>query len=144
MADPPSSESGEQLHSQVGVEVIQVEQARQILADAIAAGIPHFVFDTRGREDRESIFREIRNSIPLDPPLASSGSWDALSDSLFGGLYETSGEFVTVVWMNAGWREGVAGDLLTTFQIFEEVVALLQDERATAGKPKRVLVYITN
>jgi hypothetical protein len=36
--------------------------------------------------DAQSLFAEINRKLPLDPPLSGRVNWDALSDSLWGGL----------------------------------------------------------
>jgi len=41
--------------------------------------------DIKGRND---FFWAIRDRFPLDPPIESNHSWDALEDSIFGGLSE--------------------------------------------------------
>ncbi|WP_428957356.1 hypothetical protein [Streptomyces sp. cg35] len=48
---------------------------------------PTLVVSTEGRMDREAFLGAVRESLPLEPPLESSLSWDALSDSLRAGLH---------------------------------------------------------
>ncbi|WP_211272879.1 hypothetical protein, partial [Kitasatospora setae] len=48
----------------------------------------HYPVDTTGVATRAALFDAIRHALPLDPPLLGHHSWDALEDSLFGGLHE--------------------------------------------------------
>ena len=41
-----------------------------------------------GSTDRRSFFDGVRQVLPLDPPVVSHHSWDALSDSLWSGLHD--------------------------------------------------------
>src|SRR5208282_6398864 len=51
------------------------------------SGYTTFMLPEKGIVDRVSFFEAVRTTLPLDPPLVGSRSWDALSDSLWEGLY---------------------------------------------------------
>lgn len=49
-----------------------------------------------GVASKGQFFDAIRSTCPLDPPLHSNRSWDALSDSLWSGLDEVEEEEVAI------------------------------------------------
>jgi hypothetical protein len=51
--------------------------------------------------DRNDFYRMIASVIPMDPPLSGKGKWDALSDSLWGGLALSPDSKVLLIWKNA-------------------------------------------
>jgi hypothetical protein len=59
-------------------------------------------FELNGKEiiDVASFFVEVVRVFPQDPPLTMQGGyvWDALMDSLWGGLREFGKERVAVIW----------------------------------------------
>lgn len=42
--------------------------------------------DMKSVFDRKALFRCLSASLPMDPPIQSDRSWDALSDSIWGGV----------------------------------------------------------
>jgi hypothetical protein len=49
-------------------------------------------------ESRDGFFDAVRARLPLDPPLLSHRSWDALADSLWEGIDATTAERIVIVW----------------------------------------------
>jgi len=54
----------------------------------------------QGVVDHDTFFDTIRANFPLDPPLVSNRSWDALKDSLSGGLINPPDRRVLILWPN--------------------------------------------
>lgn len=67
-------------------------------ASARTQGIPVFSLSTGVSGGHDAFFDAVRATLSLDPPLASNYSWDALSDSMFGGLDELGADRVLLVW----------------------------------------------
>jgi hypothetical protein len=80
------------------------------------------VFDLpTGIVDERSLFEAVRRSLPLDPPLGRFRDvWDAMSDSIFGGLAALDAERVAVIWPNAAQMAEQSPD---EFSIAKEVLA---------------------
>lgn len=93
-----------------------------------------------GISDKSEFFDAIRVHLPLDPSLIGSYSWDALSDSVWGGLHSLEATRIAIVWPDDAWQGGA--DHETAYRVLEDVVALLGDARAANGRPKEVAIVI--
>ncbi|MFD7797159.1 barstar family protein [Streptomyces sp. NPDC059759] len=94
---------------------------------------------TAGRVDRSSFFSAVRDSLPLDPPLESSRSWDALSDSLWDGRHTMPASQVVVLWAGAGPPEtGQEQDFQHALWILRDLVDTLADGQLTVGAPTKL------
>ncbi|MFE5589199.1 hypothetical protein [Streptomyces sp. NPDC056549] len=113
-----------------------------ILDEAARQGVPVFTLATAGRTDHEAFSRAVREALPLDPPLASGMVWDALSDSIWGGLHELKSPRVVIIWPDAQPVAGAEGDFWIALMILREVVAGLAEDRYTGGRPTQVSVYV--
>lgn len=111
--------------------------------DAEQAGITTFVLPPVGIVDRASFFDAVRATFPLDPPLVGSRSWDALSDSLCGGLHTLPARRIAILWPGTrGMASRAADDFEMALNVLADVANLLADPRATVGKPKNVAVLV--
>jgi hypothetical protein len=119
---------------------LDVESTRR---QAERAGYTTFVLPAKGITDRVSFFDAVRATLPLDPPVVGSHSWDALSDSLWEGLYALSNQRVAVLWPNASaMAQGDRSAFETALSVFSDVITSLTDPRATRGKPKEVALVV--
>lgn len=122
------------------VAALDVEATRR---QASEAGYTTFVLPAGGVVDRASFFDAIRTTLPLDPPVVGSRSWDALSDSLWEGLHALSDRRIAILWPNARtMARKSSADFETALDILTDVVTLLGDPRATVGKPKEVALVV--
>lgn len=95
----------------------------------------------KGITSRERFFNGVRDRIPLDPPLESNRSWDALEDSMRGGLSELPDTLIAVVWPEAQiMSRADSKSYAIAADVFRSVSDSLADEKATVGKPKQLLV----
>lgn len=113
-----------------------------ILDEAARQGVPVFTLSTAGLTDKEAFFEAVREALPLDPPLGPHMVWDALSDSVGGGLHELKSPRVVIVWPDARPVAGAEGDFWIALEILREVVATLAEDRYTGGRPTQVSVYV--
>ncbi|MYV74557.1 hypothetical protein GT352_11505 [Streptomyces sp. SID1046] len=114
-----------------------------ILDEAARQGIPVFTLSTAGRTDKEAFFGAVRETLPLDPPLGTLRMvWDALSDSVWGGLHELKSPRVVIVWPDARPVAGAEGDFWIALEILRDVAESLAEVRYTSGRPTQVSVYI--
>ena len=119
---------------------LDVEETRR---QARQAGYSTFVLPAEGIVDRVSFFDAVRAVLPLDPPLIGSRSWDAMSDSLWEGLYALPDRRIAILWPNARTMASAASsDFKMALDLLTDVAALLADSRATAGKPKEVTILV--
>ncbi|MCX5395334.1 barstar family protein [Streptomyces sp. NBC_00094] len=114
-----------------------------ILDEAARQGVPVFTLATAGRTDKEAFFGAVREALPLDPSLGTFRMvWDALSDSVWGGLHELKSPRVVIVWPDARPVAGAEGDFWIALSILRDVAASLAEARDTSGRPTQVSVYV--
>jgi hypothetical protein len=107
------------------------------------AGYTTFVLPAEGIIDRASFFDAVRATLPLDPPLVGSCSWDALSDSLWEGLHAHAARRIAIVWPGTRAMESSApSELETALSVLADVASTLSDPRATLDRPKEVVVLV--
>lgn len=76
--------------------------------------------------------------------MASDWNWDALSDSLFGGLHSLKEEGILLVWANSDvMARATPADFRLAERVLDDVAQLLGDPKATAGRPKPVSIVLT-
>jgi hypothetical protein len=122
---------------------IDPEQADEILQQAARCNIPAYVISTDQRVGREAFFDAVRSSLPLDPPLMSSRSWDALSDSLWEGIRSLGANRVVVLWLDSSlFSKGAPRDFDIATSVLADVARSLADPEATRGRPVEMRIYI--
>jgi len=90
---------------------------------------------------KDEFFDGVRCTLPLDPPLHSNRSWDALADSLWAGLDGLPDDRIVVVWSDASSMEAHApDDFAIAAEILRELPQSLSDTEVTAGATKQLLV----
>jgi hypothetical protein len=120
--------------------LIDIEETRRA---ADRAGFTVFVFPTTGIVDRASFFAAVRATFPLDPPLRGSYSWDALSDSLWEGLFNHDSHRFAIVWQGTtAFSAAVTSDFETALGVLSDVATLLGDPIATGGRTKLVAILV--
>jgi hypothetical protein len=95
--------------------------------------------------DKAALFRAARTQLPLDPPLGTYRDvWDALSDSLSGGIGALETQQVVVAWPDAHEMRRVhPTDARDAEEILKFVAETLAEPRFTANRPTALRVYIT-
>ena len=114
-----------------------VAKASVLVEDLRARGFLVFSLPS-GIVDKSSFFDAIRSCLPLDPPVVSNRSWDALSDSLWEGLSELAENRIAIVWPTE--EVAAAEDMKIAMGVLDQVARLLADPVATVGKPKELVV----
>ncbi len=124
-----------------------VSQVKELDLDATTheatdAGFKVFILSS-GIATRDSFFDAVRKSIPLDPPIMSSRSWDALSDSLWSGLNSLDKDRVLIIWPNsAEMAKSSARDFEMALNVLKDVAVSLADREITNGHPKEIRVIV--
>ncbi len=114
-----------------------------IRTHAAFVGAVTYVFPSRGVVDRASFFAAVRATAPLDPPIVSDRSWDALADSLWEGLHQRPEKQIVILWPNA--REmagGDPGEYRLALEVLGEVARSLGDHEATVGRPQELCILV--
>ncbi|MEZ4402577.1 MAG: barstar family protein [Kofleriaceae bacterium] len=107
------------------------------------AGSTVFVLPAAGIVDRSSFFEAVRGTLPLDPPLIGSHSWDALADSLWEGLHGNRARSFVVVWKGTrAMSTRAPHDFEAALQVLSDVAKLLADSVATKGRTKALPILI--
>jgi len=115
----------------------------ETLRQADREGYTTFVLPTERIVDRATFFDAVRATLPLDPPLLGSSSWDAMSDSLWEGLHALPGRRIAILWPAARkMAEKAPSDFRLALAVLTDVANLLADVRATVGTPKELSVIV--
>ncbi|NEB34260.1 barstar family protein [Streptomyces sp. NBC_01281] len=123
--------------------IVAHEEVPAIVDAAGGRDIPVLALSTAGRVDRSSFFSAVRDSLPLDPPLETSRSWDALADSLWEGLHTMPASQLVVLWTDAGPPEaGQEQDFQHALWILRDLVDTLADSQLTVGAPTELTVRV--
>ncbi|MFD9567352.1 barstar family protein [Streptomyces sp. NPDC059994] len=126
-----------------GLHEVSGADIPRILDEAARQGVPAFTLSTAARTDQEAFFRAVGAAFPLDPPLGTVRMvWEALADSLWGGLHALNAPRVVIVWPDAHPVAGAQGDFEIALDILREMVTNLAEAQYTGGRPTRVSVYI--
>ncbi|MFD6294064.1 barstar family protein [Streptomyces sp. NPDC060235] len=126
-----------------GLHEVSDADIPEILAEAAGQDLPVFMLSTAGRTDKEAFFEAVRETLPLDPPLGTSRTvWDALSDSVWGGLHALKRPRVVIVWPGVRPTSDTEDDFQTALSILRDVVATLTEARYTGGRPTWLSVYV--
>jgi hypothetical protein len=117
--------------------------AESIRREGEQAGYTTFVLPEKGIVDQASFFEAVRTTLPLDPPIVSSRSWDALSDSLWEGLYTHPARRIAILWLGTrGMATSAPAELEIALSVLAHVAKQLGDPRATCEDPKEVAVLV--
>jgi Barstar (barnase inhibitor) len=138
------------LSSRLGKPMIQ-EQGLQRIADFdVETGVRELI--NRGYrvfllpnniKDKRAFFEGIRRTLPLDPPVVSDRSWDALSDSVWGGLHSLDAGSIAIIWPgSAEMAEAQPKDFKIAKSILSDLTESLADAQLTVGNTKQVVVVL--
>ena len=93
--------------------------------------------------DAISFFEAMKERLPLDPPVVGSEKWDALSDSLWGGLDAFGPNEVAIVWPGSRAMADTAPNAFAiACEILSNVATSLADHDTTVGEPTRVVAIL--
>jgi Barstar (barnase inhibitor) len=125
------------------LSIIDPEQADEIMQEAVRCNIPVYLISTDQRVGREAFFDAVRSALPLDPPLMSARSWEALSDSLWEGIRSLGSKHVVALWPDSSlFSEGAPCEFDIATSVLADVARSLADPEATRGRPVEMSIYI--
>lgn len=82
---------------------------------------------------KDDFFNGIRKILPLDPPLSSNRSWDALNDSLWSGLNSLSENKILIIWPSICGMKKNNNNFAIISEIFEDLPKSLLKEKEKDG-----------
>lgn len=127
-----------------GVTFIDSRDVEHLESEASSVGAAVYRFSTKGAAEGNSVFDAVRDALPMDPPLIGSQSLDALSDSLWSGLYELDADSVVIFWIDSSDYKAVASHgYSVVLELLRDITSSLTDQELTVGKPKNVAVYVS-
>ena len=90
--------------------------------------------------DKRSLFEELYRQLPFDPDFGPSKNliWDALMDSISGGLLGQPEHKVAIVWLDA---DRILGDGLQTLLDFVEAFTLEADRLSDIDEDQEANLY---
>jgi Barstar (barnase inhibitor) len=94
-----------------------------------------------GIADGASFVEAVRSTMPMDPPPSpvSTHSWDALLDSMSGGLYDAGMEPVALIWPGSSvMAEAAPAEFRTAKDVLDSVAR--RNERAE-DEPERPIRF---
>ncbi|MCC6699390.1 MAG: barstar family protein [Candidatus Hydrogenedentes bacterium] len=86
---------------QRGLRHVEATDLDEVYRSAKRGGWVLFKLDGKRVADKAAFFDCVRSCLPMDPPLEGNSSWDALSDSLWGGLDALEVRKILIVWTDA-------------------------------------------
>lgn len=125
------------------VSATQSESA-QIIRQRELAGWRVFSFPN-SLKSRDDFFEAVRTTFPLDPPLQSNRSWDALSDSLWGGIDSLADREILIVWPNStAMKEFAPDQFAVALGVLMDLAKSVSSEVMTCGAPKSIVVLLVS
>jgi hypothetical protein len=127
-----------------GVSMIDAAQVADLKAAVESAGIDAFNLTTAKVTNKPGFFEAMRSALPMDPPIGIvRPSWDALDDSLWGGIDALDVPRVAIFWTDSiALREADPETYTNALRTFSDVTESLMDLHATVGNRTAVHVYI--
>lgn len=93
--------------------------------------------------DSRSFFLQVRDRLPLDPPLVGAVNWDALSDSLSAGVMGLPEARVALIWTEAqNMLDGGLPHLLDAVDTLFGVARSVYSPSSEVVSPKEMLVFL--
>jgi hypothetical protein len=126
-----------------GVLIASKEQLQDSCEEKIKQGWK--VFDLpAGISDKLGFFNAVRAVLPLDPPLyADSENWDALNDSLWGGLYSLQNPGNIIIWRRFDLFKATFNvEFEIVLGIFNSISSTISDEKYGNGFSSRLIVFL--
>ncbi|TQI80079.1 barstar (barnase inhibitor) [Serratia fonticola] len=109
----------------------------KIITEYKKNGYLTYLVDLENSSKTSDLFLAIKSSLPLDPPLVKDGNFDALSDSLFGGLSIDESINICLIFNNLSlYKESNKRTYDIMMEILNDNLSYLKDE----GKNVAILI----
>ncbi|CAM5384284.1 barstar family protein [Streptomyces lavendulae] len=124
-----------------GIYGMRLADAGPLLGIWADSGVRVFEVETGGVTEKTAIIQAFAKVVPTDPP-ASGRSWDAFTDSLWEGLHQLEETRVAIALRGECWVNQPHGDVQAALDVLQDVVTLLEDEKATGGRQTSVCILL--
>lgn len=126
---------------EAGIHQTRTADAQALLRAWADSGVRVFEVDTGVATEKTELIQCFAQVLPMDPPV-SGRSWDAFDDSLWEGIFQLKETRVAIALRGECWANQPHGDAQTTLDVLQHVVELLEDEKATIGKPTKLRILL--
>jgi hypothetical protein len=127
-----------------GVTITEPATLDSIREEATRCHARVLYVDTRGMCSREAVVRALGDGIPMDPPITSGRIWDAVEDSLWGGLFGLEEDKIVILLTgSASFAHDEPNEFATMLDVLRCVARELADASCTHDHPKMVCVYVS-
>lgn len=127
-----------------GITWVRSDEIRSLVTSVARQGYRVYVITTAGGSGRAAFFSAVRVALPLDPPVVSARSLDALSDSLWGGICSIDDQKIAIIWEDSAcFFEDSPEDFEDACSVLAEVAESLADREFTTGQPKQVRIFVS-
>lgn len=92
--------------------------------------------------DGQTFYQAARKCLPQDPLLLSDKlKWDALADSLWGGIFNLEKSSVLIIWRKyLKMKENDKRSYIIACEILESMAATLNDPKYCAGRTTQLFI----
>jgi hypothetical protein len=134
-------DNDEQFNTISTVESCEIPRLRKQLTQQ---GFRVYELDGSQISSGHSLFAEIKRKLPLDPLLIGETiKWDAVADSLWGGLDSVALERSVIIWTNADHMlENGTSDLGRAIEVVRQVAGTLADPTSGVSIPQRLTLIL--
>ncbi|WP_293765983.1 barstar family protein [uncultured Aquitalea sp.] len=92
---------------------------------------------------KDTFCNGVRATLPLDPPLASNHSWDAINDSLWSGLELLPEEKLLIIWRTASeMRAHDIHNFKIACDTLEDLPKYICDSKKREGKEASLAIVV--
>lgn len=134
------------------VNLINEKDLDELLLSLSKQGYKVLEIDGKNIFDAKSFFKNVKDTLPFDPPISGRVHWDAFSDSLWEGIMNLGKQKVAIVWTKVDnmLEYGLAGlidavrslaDVSTSLYNDVEDIERVSLEIFLVGKGKNFLGY---
>ena len=129
-----------------GLKSVSADAVPELRAEATAIDAAVFEINMTKKDGREAFFDSIVKSFPLDPHLSTSNSWDALNDSLSGGLLlDVRAGVIIVIWSGTRYfRSSDRRQYKVALHVLRNICSNLGYPDRADVNPKCVSVFLTH
>lgn len=125
-----------------GLFLLNSEKAQKIISECKSSDWRIFyIYGVSGTKDE--FCSAVAENLPLDPPYNAvcGHNWDALDDSLWGGLDSLSEDKILIIWNSAGkMQNNDAQSFEIVCDIFSNLTVSLPDEKKKENKSFQLTV----
>lgn len=125
-----------------GLFLLNSEKAQEMISECKSLNwLILYIPDNSGLKDE--FCSAVAENLPLDPPYDAvyGHNWDALDDSLWGGMDSLSEDKILIIWNSAGkMQNNDAQSFEIVCDIFSNLTVSLVDEKKKENKPFQLTV----